>query len=450
MICLRRLPASPHGSLLQNAFAMKTKPLATLAFLISACQILVASEPIELKATGNLHWSKGNMHTHSLWSDGDDYPETIAKWYRDHEYQFLVFTDHNTLLNKERWINTVNNKGGEQAFRKLKAAGFPQGWIQTRMGESGGTEVLLSTFDKIFDHLAVPQEFLVIQGEEVSDRFGRLPVHLCVTNTSDLLTPRGGDSVVQVLQANVDAAVSHRSRTGETALIHLNHPNFHYAVTAEQLMQIVGESFFEVYNGHPAVENLGDEQHASTDRMWDIINTWRLSRLDLPVLYGLATDDGHAYHVEKPGKDAQPGRGWVVVLTDTLTPEAIVTAMESGKFYSSSGVTLKSVSKKDKELVVVVEGEEGVTYTIEFIGTKKGFDDTSTPASDDPEDADKVTRRYSADVGKVLKSVSGTSATYEFTGDEIYVRALITSSKLHPNPGEKDELERAWVQPVQP
>jgi hypothetical protein len=429
---------------------MKMMPLAALAFIVSVCHIVVANEPGQLKASGELRWSKGNMHTHSLWSDGDDYPEMIAKWYRDHDYQFLVFTDHNTLLNKERWIDTVKNKGGEKAFTKLRAAGFPEGWIETRKGEGDSTEVQLSTFDKIFDHLAVPQQFLMIQGEEVSDRFGRLPIHMCVTNTSELLTPRGGDSVIQVMQANVDAAVSHRSRTGEAALIHLNHPNFYYAVTAEQLMQVVGERFFEVYNGHPSVENMGDEQHASTDRMWDIINTWRLSQLDLPVMYGLATDDGHAYHVEQPGKDAQPGRGWVMVLADTLTPDAMVTSLEAGNFYSSSGVTLKSVSKDDKELAVVVDGEEGVTYTIDFIGTQKGFDDTSTPASDDPKDADKMTRRYSDDVGKVLKSVTGTSATYQFAGDEIYVRALVTSSKLHSNPGEKDELERAWVQPIQP
>ena len=71
-------------------------------------------------------------------------------------------------------------------------------------------------------------------------------------------------------------------------LVHLNHPNFYYAITAEELMQVVGENFFEVYNGHPAVHNMGDKQHASTERMWDIINTRRLDRLDLPVMYGLA------------------------------------------------------------------------------------------------------------------------------------------------------------------
>jgi hypothetical protein len=429
---------------------MKMLHLLAVTIILSACEVAGAGDSIELTANQSLRWQKGNMHTHSLWSDGDDYPEMIAKWYLEHDYQFLVYTDHNTLLNKERWIDSVDNKGGAEAFNKLRAAGFPEGWISTRAGSGDTTEVRLKTFDEVFDQLAVSQEFLLVQGEEVSDRFGRRPIHMCVTNTSSLLTPLGGDSVVQVMQRNVDAALSHRARTGEAALIHLNHPNFYYAVTAEQLMQVVGESFFEVYNGHPAVENMGDTLHASTDRMWDIINTWRLSRLDLPLMYGLATDDCHSYHSETSIRDSQPGRGWVMVLSDTLTPDVLVESLEAGQFYSSSGVSLESVTKNDKEFSVTIEGQPDVTYTTDFIGTRKGFDETSTPASDDPKEADGVTRRYSEDVGKVLKSVPGSSATYQFAGDEIYVRALVTSSRPHPNPGEPGEMERAWVQPVQP
>ena len=424
--------------------------LLALTFVISVCQAVTAGDSVQLKANGSLRWQKGNMHTHSLWSDGDDYPEMIAKWYLEHDYQFLVFTDHNTLLNKQRWIDSVANKGGTKALKKLQAAGFPKNWIDTREGNGDATEIRLKTFDEVFAQLAVPQEFLLIQGEEISDRFGRLPVHMCVTNTSALLPPLGGESVIQVMQRNVDAAISHRARTGETTLIHLNHPNFHYAVTAEQLMHVVGENFFEVYNGHPSVDNAGDKLHASTDRMWDIINTWRLSRLDLPVMYGLATDDCHSYHTSTPGKGSQPGRGWVMLLSDTLTPDAVVKSLEAGEFYSSSGVTLKSVTKDNRRFSVAVDDEPDVTYTIDFIGTCSGFDDKSTPASDDPKEANRMTQKYSHDVGRVLKSVTGTTATYEFTGDEIYVRALVTSSRLHPNPAKKREMERAWVQPVQP
>ncbi len=427
------------------------KPLLSIIFLlaIQSCQIVVAGKPVNLKADASMTWKKGNMHTHSLWSDGDQYPELIAQWYRDHGYQFLVFTDHNTLLNKERWIDVEKNKGGATAFGKLKAAGLPVDWVELR-DKDGRQEVRLKQFDEIFDLLAVPQEYLLVHGEEITDRFGRLPVHLCATNLSEVLPPLGGDSIVDVLQRNVSAAVSRRERTGEKTIVHLNHPNFGYAVTAEQLMQIVGENFFEVYNGHPAVRNRGDENHASTESMWDIINTWRLAKLDLPIMYGLATDDGHSYHVEEPGRESQPGRGWVMVLTDTLTPDALVNSLEAGKFYSSSGVTLTSVVKDDKRLSVVVDAASDATYTVEFVGTRKGFDDQSRPASDDAEMADRLTRVYSDEVGEVFKTVTGTEASYDFVGDELYVRAVVTSSRLHPNPGEKGDWEQAWIQPVQP
>ena len=32
------------------------------------------------------YWQKGNLHTHSFWSDGDDFPEMIIQWYKDNNY----------------------------------------------------------------------------------------------------------------------------------------------------------------------------------------------------------------------------------------------------------------------------------------------------------------------------------------------------------------------------
>ena len=48
-----------------------------------------------------LNWYKGNTHTHTLNSDGDSTPEDVVRWYREHEYNFLVLTDHNFLTNVE-------------------------------------------------------------------------------------------------------------------------------------------------------------------------------------------------------------------------------------------------------------------------------------------------------------------------------------------------------------
>ena len=46
---------------------------------------------------GDLKWYKGNIHTHTNKSDGDADPEFVTQWYKDHNYDFLVLSDHNHL-----------------------------------------------------------------------------------------------------------------------------------------------------------------------------------------------------------------------------------------------------------------------------------------------------------------------------------------------------------------
>lgn len=420
----------------------------SIAVLSSSVSLFAQSPSFTLAEDGENHWYRGNMHTHSLWSDGDDFPEMIAAWYQQHDYQFLVFTEHNLLLNTERWIDVETQRGGAQAIEKLRKA-FPKDWINTRERD-GKQEIRLRTFEEIFERLAVPQKFLLIQGEEITDNFQKRPIHLCATNTGQLLIPMGGTSMTETLQQNFDAATAARERNGTKTLIHLNHPNFRFSITAEQMMGIIGQQFFEVYNGHSQVFNSGDTEHASTERIWDIINTWRLGELQLPLIYGLAADDGHTYHISDPGAGSQPGRGWVVVQADTLTPDALVTSLEAGRFYASSGVALNLVSFADNALRVEVKSEGIQQYRIDFIGTRRGFDNTSQPASPDPMIAERLTRIYSSDVGAVLQSSEGPSAVFQCRGDELYVRAVVTSSEKHPNPSENGDLMKAWIQPVIP
>ena len=414
------------------------------------CRIVAAET---LQAAGPLKWYRGNLHTHSHWSDGDDYLEMIALWYREHSYDFLMFTDHNTLADKERWVEIDKSKGGRQAFDKLKAK-FPEGWVDERMKIDEKTneskqEVRLKRFNEVFAKLAEKDKFLLIQGEEISDKFGKLPIHLNAHNLRDAIPPLGGGSVTEVIQNNVSAVIAQRERTKQPMIVHLNHPNFGWGVTAEDLAPVRGENFFEVYNGHPGVNNAGDVTHASAERIWDIINTKRLTELNLPLLYGLATDDGHSYH-NIPSRASEPGRGWVMVLAAQLTPASLIESLEAGRFYSSSGVTLEKVEATAKSLTITVRPDADATYTIEFLGTRKGFDPKSEPVRDKAGKELPVTRKYSDTIGAVLRTVQGTSAKYEFTGDELYVRARITSSRQHLNPSTVGEPERAWTQPVRP
>ena len=50
-----------------------------------------------------------------------------------------------------------------------------------------------------------------------------------------------------------------------------------------------------------------------------------------------------------------------------------------------------------------------------------------------------VTKRYSEDVGRVLATVEGTDPHYRLNGNELYVRAVVTSSEPPENPSFPDQ-----------
>jgi hypothetical protein len=404
------------------------------ALLLSFCLAAPAAET----------WWKGNLHTHTLWSDGDDYPESVTDWYKKNGYHFLAISDHNIMLEGEKWVHSVSNRGGATAFEKYLKAFGPE-WVVTRESEKGRM-VRLKTLEEFRVKFEEPGRFLMIASEEISDNFEKAPVHLNAANLKEYIPPQGGTSVQDVIQRNINAVLEQRRRTGQPMSPHINHPNFGWAITAEDMAPIEGDHFFEVYNGHPGVRNYGDATYASTERIWDIILSRRLSELNLPPVWGTATDDAHGYHsfgVKRPN----PGRGWVMVRARELTPEALIHAMEAGDFYSSTGVRLKSITRTKKELSFVIDPEPGVTYRTVFIGTRKGADLRGTPIIVDGKTL-RATHTYSSEVGAVLAETDSLKPSYKMRGDEIYVRARVISSLAKENPFAEGDMETAWVQPA--
>jgi hypothetical protein len=173
-----------------------------------------------------------------------------------------------------------------------------------------------------------------------------------------------------------------------------------------------------------------------------------LAKLHAPPLYGVATDDSHDYNGKQPG--SHPGRGWIMVRAASLEPETLIRAIKSGDLYASSGVTLRDVryDKTKKSLQLEIEPEASVKYTTQFIGTKIGYDAKSTPRVGKDGKPIRTTRQYSHDVGLVLATAEGPSPSYQLTGQELYVRAVVTSSKPAADPSFKDQREQAWTQPV--
>ena len=314
---------------LRFAFA----PLLALAWF-SGPTAQTQSEPAK-------RWWKGNLHTHTINSDGDSAPDAVARWYKEHRYDFLALTDHNYLTD-------------------------PQG-LNTIFGAQ--------------------DRFLLVHGEEVTSRHEGKAVHVNALGVRQPLAPAFGSSVRDAAQKNIDLI----RKAG--ALPSLNHPNFVWSFTTADMKALENLPLFEVYNGHPGTNDLGGGGSPSLETMWDAVLSAGKR------LHGIAVDDAHVFKRMRP-EDSNPGRGWVQVYASELSEPAILEALEAGEFYSSNGVTLKSVSRDSKTLKLEIDENGFAKYDIRFIG--KG--------------------------GKLLAQSHGPSAEYRLQSGDGYVRAVVHDS----------------------
>ncbi|MDG1050824.1 MAG: hypothetical protein P8M11_02485 [Planctomycetota bacterium] len=402
--------------------------LTALSTLLAACG--AASPDAE-----QTRWLKGNTHTHTLWSDGDGAPEQVAAWYADNGYQFLVLSDHNTYQDHERWFPVAEDGVGRLKPSEVDAliTRFGAQSVDLR-GEPGDREMRLRTLDELKAQVEVTPTggaggFLLLPGEEVTSSFQGKPVHINAVNTDGVLPALERASIVELMTDTMRSIEEAGAASGRPVFGHLNHPNFGWGVTWEEVAAVKEDRFFEVYNGHRSTRNEGDSEHPSTEDLWDRALARRLGELGgLPLLYGVATDDAHHYY----GNLTSPtGRGWVMVRATSLDRDAVTEAMNRGDFYASSGVTLKDLEVSDEAYRLEVEADEGVTYRIRFIGTRQLDGALGT-------------------VGEELAATDGPAAEYRFKGDELYVRAQVTSSRLHPKPYLEGDREMAWTQPATP
>src|SRR6185436_11924754 len=279
-----------------------------------------------------VRWYRGNTHTHTLNSDGDSPPDSVARWYRDHGYSFLFITDHE----KQTDPAPLNAKFGK------------------------------------------PGQFLLIMGQEVTQRVvdsthreKRRQAHMNSLGASSVVMPQGTNGLASGITMAEGYAKNLAAIRAAGGLPQINHPNWRWSVRLSDLLAVPDSTLIEIANAHTGVNNQGGfdatgSPWPSTEALWDSLLT-RGKRL-----WGIADDDAHSFKLQDA--DAfdltRPGRGWVMVRADTLTPAAILGALRRGDFYSSTGVTLKELTMTPREVRVVVNrgATDDQTFKIEFIG----------------------------------------------------------------------------------
>jgi len=239
---------------------------------------------------------------------------------------------------------------------------------------------------------------VMIPGEEVTDKLPKKPLHLNALGIEKAIPPQHGATVVEVLQRNVDAI---REAGGIPAI---NHPNFGWAFGADELLKVDRAALLEIASGHPYVNMQGPPP---VEAMWDALLTAGKR------IWAIAVDDSHHLLLPKDPLDtgiAPAGKAWIVVRAEERTPKAILSAIERGDFYASTGVELTDYVVDAKSMTVRVREKNLAHYRVQFIGAK----------------------------GRVLQESVGASATYAFRGNEPYVRAKVIDSNG----------KSAWLQPT--
>jgi hypothetical protein len=306
---------------------------------------------------------QGNTHAHTINSDGDSTPDAVVRWYREHGYDFLFITDHGMITNVEP-LNALFGSDGE---------------------------------------------FLVLSGEEVTSnsKSPELYVHVNALGPKSKIAAQKGTNARDTLQMDLDAIAA------GGGLAQINHPNFFWQLTADDIASVKGARLLEIMNMHPIVNSLGAGPVApSAEEIWDQV----LSRG--MVIWGVASDDMHQLKESgsstagTAGQGAVPGRGWIVVRAEHLKVEEIMAAIEKGDFYASTGVALKDYQANSKQITIQVQSREAYQekYRVEFIGNH----------------------------GKTLQDTTAESSVYQIKGNEGYIRGRITNSNG----------QAAWTQPV--
>lgn len=297
-------------------------------------------------------WYKGNTHTHTLNTDGQDVPYDVAKWYREHKYNFVVITDHEYITKVEP--------------------------LNDLLGRTGS--------------------FLVISGQEVTDSSEGKPVHSNGLGLTKVVMPAKLSTKIETLQKNIDNI---RAAGG---IPQLNHPNFGWALNASEIKQLKGLRLMEIYNGHPMVNNMGGGGQPSAEAIWDELLTAGMT------IYAIGDDDVHQLHSKGEAIEALPGQAWIYVKARELTSAAILTAIDNGDFYASTGVELAGYKADKTEVSIKVKATNFSKYRIQFIGSG----------------------------GKILQESLEPTAAYKIKGSEGYVRVKVLESNG----------KIAWTQPV--
>ncbi len=364
---------------------------STVALALTACTS--ASMP-------ETTWFKGNTHAHTtICGHADTSPDSVALWYYERGYHFLILSEHNHYIDPA----TVNLPDPRR-----------EDFILVPGEEVTGKRHVHTTAMNIQEYVQEGSLQKVDQDASPEERLRQTIAELRIPAT---------ETKTEILQRHTKDIYA----AGGVPI--LNHPNWQSGLQAHEILPAKDLHMFELYNGHPDVQNWGADEHIAVEAKWDSLLTAGM------LILGVSSDDAHHFQ-EYTDRTSNPGRGWVMVDSDgQLTPDAITGAMARGRFYASNGVMLSSVASDPDTYKVRVDTaatrrETASRYVV-------GKRDHATTAG--------YLIEFIGDGGQRLASTTTEEGRYKIKDMAQYVRAKITYTRQRDD-GTYESFF-AWTQP---
>jgi len=137
---------------------------------------------------------KGNLHTHTFFSDGVEPPEEILSIYADLGFDFVAITDHDYQIRPHYWESIPDKKGELIVFKGVELEYAPLHY--QHIGKIMGDEETLFVFNHPQQYrLSIPEvnrqitiisRDLPVHGIEVTDKGVYIPLY----DTPAILLPK--------------------------------------------------------------------------------------------------------------------------------------------------------------------------------------------------------------------------------------------------------------------
>ena len=305
---------------------------------------------------------KGNLHCHTVFSDGHKTPEEIKELYMSKGYSFVAYTDHEHIINQSHLTdeNFVALVGCEVAIKE-----FPN--LSTMVKRD--MKVTHLNFYSLDPTVDVTPCYSSVYDNKIKDFFRDQ-----IKYEEDCDRPY----TVECINSLIETVKS------KGFLVSYNHPTWSLE-TALDYVNYKNLDFVEIYNHSCYANGLAiDDEHVFSE-MLSLGNK----------LYCTAADDNHNPNT---GKKDTAG-GWVVINSDKLDYASIMNALQSGEFYASTGPEIYEITR------------DGNRVTIKCSDCEKIILMTGI-------------RRYAAVYSEDGKSVN--EATFEVMEEDKYFRLKVT------------------------